>query len=177
MSSSPTSSPASSSRTLMIPHAVSAVIRATKESNITSFVICVCFVQLADLICAHLAYNSSRPGSRVQSWFSVAQAAFLSFCFRGRDVLKNEELILDELGSRKEKFALDMLHGVRNAPLNPLHNLHPRVVDDATRASLPVPFAFWGREPAERERRREGREREWERELVNELAVRHCLAT
>ncbi|KAL1754725.1 RNA polymerase I-specific transcription initiation factor RRN3 [Schizophyllum commune] len=143
-------------RALLRPDAP-AVTRAAAASYIGSFVSRARYVDreaarrvvavLCGFLGAHLdaiadtdTYTTSAAENTV--WYAVAQAVFLIFCFRWRDLLEDEELVLEELGTRKWMPALDVLHRVVNAPLNPLRVCSQNVVLQFARVAHAVNFMY-----------------------------------
>ncbi|KAL1709179.1 RNA polymerase I-specific transcription initiation factor RRN3 [Schizophyllum commune] len=143
-------------RALLRPDAP-AVTRAAAASYIGSFVSRARYVDreaarrvvavLCGFLGAHLdaiadtdTYTTSAAENTV--WYAVAQAVFLIFCFRWRDLLEDEELVLEELGTRKWMPALDVLHRVVNASLNPLRVCSQNVVLQFARVAHAVNFMY-----------------------------------
>ncbi|TRM67928.1 RNA polymerase I-specific transcription initiation factor RRN3 [Schizophyllum amplum] len=139
-------------RALLRPDAP-AVTRAAAASYIGSFVSRARYVDrdgarrvvtvLCGFLAAHLdALADNHSAAENTVWYAIAQAVFLIFCFRWRDLLEDEELVLEELGTRKWMPALDVLHRVVNAPLNPLRVCSQNVVMQFARVAHATNFLY-----------------------------------
>ncbi|KAJ7930121.1 RNA polymerase I-specific transcription initiation factor RRN3 [Mycena leptocephala] len=143
-----------------------AVTRAAAAAYIGSFVSRAAFVDregarrvvgvLCDFLRAHLdgveealrigATIPSGPGSSAQSgvFYAVAQAVFLIFCFRWRDLLE-DEVEADELVAKPGKQwmpELGVVQRIINSVLNPLKLCSPNVVGQFAHIAQATGFTY-----------------------------------
>ncbi|KAF8521855.1 RNA polymerase I-specific transcription initiation factor RRN3 [Gautieria morchelliformis] len=139
------------------------VTRAAAASYIASFVSRARFVgddsakQVMGLLCdfleAHLDICDASGeafdplAAQHTLFYAVAQAAFLIFCFRWRDLQVDDELEMDDLGidstSHKKWIPkLDVMQRVVSSTLNPLKVCSPNVVEQFARVAQSTGFIY-----------------------------------
>ncbi|KAF7352452.1 RNA polymerase I-specific transcription initiation factor RRN3 [Mycena venus] len=146
--------------------ATPAVTRAAAAAYIGSFVSRAAFIDregarrvvgvLCDFLRAHLdgveeairtgAMIASGPGSSAQSgvFYAVAQAVFLIFCFRWRDLLEDEEEAEELVGKPGKKWMpeLGVVQRIINSVLNPLKLCSPNVVGQFANIAQATGFTY-----------------------------------
>ncbi|RDB19882.1 RNA polymerase I-specific transcription initiation factor rrn3 [Hypsizygus marmoreus] len=141
-------------------HAVIPVVtRAAAASYIGSFVSRATFVDregarqvvgvLCDFLTAHLDGYSAGATAQNTVFYAVAQAVFLIFCFRWRDLLEEKEDGDDELligsadkGGKKWMPKLSILQRVVRSSLNPLRACSVNVVNQFAHVAHATDFIY-----------------------------------
>ncbi|KAF8580614.1 RNA polymerase I-specific transcription initiation factor RRN3 [Ramaria rubella] len=139
------------------------VTRAAAASYIASFVSRAQFVLgdsakrvmalLCDFLATHLELCATMGdtfdphAARHTLFYAVAQAAFLIFCFRWRDLQADDELEMDDLAidpstRRKWMPKLDIMQRVVTSDLNPLKVCSPNVVQQFARVAQSTGFIY-----------------------------------
>ncbi|KAJ7228301.1 RNA polymerase I-specific transcription initiation factor RRN3 [Mycena pura] len=150
----------------LFQHATPAVTRAAAAAYVGSFVSRATFLdregarRVVDVLCdfmrAHLdaveealragASITSGAGSSAQSgvFYAVAQAVFLIFCFRWRDLLEDEEDGDDLVAKTGKKWIpeLAVVQRTVNSVLNPLKVCSPNVVHQFARVAQATGFVY-----------------------------------
>ncbi|KAJ7167553.1 RNA polymerase I-specific transcription initiation factor RRN3 [Mycena filopes] len=151
----------------LFQNATPAVTRAAAAAYIGSFVSRAAFVDregarrvvgvLCEFLRAHLdgveeglrigAMATSGPGSSAQSgvFYAVAQAVFLIFCFRWRDLLEDNEVEVEELaGTPGKKWMpeLGVVQRIIHSVLNPLKLCSPNVVGQFAHVAQATGFIY-----------------------------------
>ncbi|KAJ7734001.1 RNA polymerase I-specific transcription initiation factor RRN3 [Mycena maculata] len=151
----------------LFQHTTPAVTRAAAAAYIGSFVSRAAFVDregarrvagvLCDFLRAHLdgleealrigATIPSGAGSSAQSgvFYAIAQAVFLIFCFRWRDLLEDEDLDVDELAGKAGKKwmpELGVVQRIIHSVLNPLKICSSSVVAQFAHIAQATGFTY-----------------------------------
>ncbi|KIK96058.1 hypothetical protein PAXRUDRAFT_139331 [Paxillus rubicundulus Ve08.2h10] len=139
---------------------VPAVTRAAAASYIASFVSRAQFVdregarRVISVLCTFLrghldAFDSiiqaghEQPGMAHHSvFYAIAQAVFLIFCFRWRDLEEQFDDAEDYRGRKKWMTELDVVQRVITSPLNPLKVCSPNVVMQFARVAQATDFIY-----------------------------------
>ncbi|KAF8213904.1 RNA polymerase I-specific transcription initiation factor RRN3 [Mycena galopus ATCC 62051] len=144
--------------------ATPAVTRAAAAAYIGSFVSRAAFVdrdgarRVVGVLCEFLRAHvdgveeairtnttvASGPGSSAQSgvFYAVAQAVFLIFCFRWRDLLQDDEEELVAKPGKKWMPELDVVQRIINSVLNPLKLCSPNVVGQFAHIAQSTGFTY-----------------------------------
>ncbi|TDL29829.1 RNA polymerase I-specific transcription initiation factor RRN3 [Rickenella mellea] len=149
----------------LVDTATPTVTRAAAASYIASYVSRAQFVGLesaravVSLLCRFLSNHldvhdavvgveSNQSQSAIQHaiFYAAAQALFLIFCFRWRDLIENDDNDEEELGAspsrRKWMPQLDVVQRVVSSPLNPLKVCSTNVVQQFARVAQHVGFVY-----------------------------------
>ncbi|KAF8838365.1 RNA polymerase I-specific transcription initiation factor RRN3 [Paxillus ammoniavirescens] len=139
---------------------VPAVTRAAAASYIASFVSRAQFVdregarRVISVLCTFLrshldAFDSiiqaghEQPGMAHHSvFYAIAQAVFLIFCFRWRDLEEQYDDAEDYRGRKKWMTELDVVQRMVTSPLNPLKVCSPNVVMQFARVAQATDFIY-----------------------------------
>ncbi|KAJ6538471.1 RNA polymerase I-specific transcription initiation factor RRN3 [Mycena vulgaris] len=150
----------------LFQHSSPAVTRAAAAAYIGSFVSRASFIDregarrvvsvLCDFLRAHLegvedalrvgATIASGAGSSAQSgvFYAVAQAVFLIFCFRWRDLLEDDVDVDELVGKRGKQWMpeLGVVQRIINSVLNPLKLCSPNVVSQFAHIAQATDFIY-----------------------------------